>query len=195
VLRDGALVTLKPLPDNPPINYEFEGDNPTNAQRMAIGRLSRALEQHYYPIASAAPTIVRPKPIAPGARIARLSFDDGEIWELDAVEYLSKVIDAHSRNEKRLREHLDTGRAHRARGSLERAKRKRAQIVGDCEDLARALRDGGHQLERWLTECRVPKAKWRTFKPSNIAAAIARKRGLTPRAVQLALKKARSSQA
>ena len=142
------------------------------------------------------PKIIRPKPIAPGARVVRLKFDD-EVWELDAVEYLLKETDAHARNEKRLRKSLDAQRAERTRGADTVNAQKRADneardlmIWGDDAILRHALATNDRELlHRVLKRCNVPKAEWATFKEANIVRAVTRRHGISRPTVTAALKR------
>jgi len=142
--------------------------------------------------------IVRPRPIAPGARILRLHFDDGEVWELDAVDHLLRVNEQNVKWARHLKEmQLSIAEAEKARrtsiAEATNARRKEHNefrdllIWTDVYDLMVLAISDRPRLERMLAETYtlrdhkivVPMAKRRSFKPENAFAAIARKYGVS----------------
>jgi hypothetical protein len=197
VARDGTLAQLvKTLPDEPPVRIDLEGDEPyTSAQNAMLARLDRELERHYYPAkeGDSAPKIVRPKPIAPGARVAHLTFDD-EVWQIDAVDLLLQMNAQHVESARSLKTiqtaaHQRGAEAANAKKRADRTSRD-LMIWGDDGAFRVALATGDNALlERVLVRCKVPKAQWPTFKVTNIDRAIARRHGVSVPTVKATLKR------
>jgi hypothetical protein len=199
VRRDGKLVQLvERLPDEPPIGIDLEGDEPyTSEQRVMYGRLTRELQRHYYGSikerAGRGVKIVRPKPIPPGAHIARGAFDNGEVWELDAAKHLLNVIEQQARRNEYLNRRLTSAK----RAVQDTNEKRRAKA--DARDLAiwrdhgmlLAILDSGDTalLKRVLTRWKVPFGLQNTFKKANVKSTLARRHRVTRPTVDAALEK------
>jgi hypothetical protein len=122
-------------------------------------------------------------------RTHKLQFRDGVEFDVDLLEALLTA-------NRQLRFVIAEMERQRARGRDTAHKNVLAKNdVRDCEiagdelffRLAINRRDCG-ELHALLAECQVPKAKWATFKPVNVTAALAKKHGLSKPAIGTILK-------
>jgi len=125
--------------------------------------------------------------------VVRVKDSDGDLFDVDLLQaaidlnsQLTFLIDEPNRQRTE-------GRNTAHQNTLAKNRERDNEIVRDDIYLRIAIRHRNHcgdgsELHALLADCKVPRAKWATFKPANVTATLAKKYGLSAPAIRAILK-------